>query len=61
VEAVVLMRSKGFWILMIPVVLAVAGLIDGLVKTIKERRERKALIADGIDPDTVRKKAPTLP
>jgi len=60
VEAVILVHSKGFWILMIPVVLAVAGLIDGLVKTIKERRERKALIASGVDPDTVRKRAPTL-
>jgi len=55
-----LVHSKGFWILMIPVVLAVAGLIDGLVKTIKERRVRKALIASGVDPDTVRKRAPTL-
>jgi hypothetical protein len=45
---------------MIPVVLAVAGLVDGLVKTIRERRERKALIASGIDPDTVPKRAPTL-
>ena len=60
VEAVVLVHSRRFWILMIPVALAVAGLIGAIVETIKERRERKALIADGIDPDTVRKKAPTL-
>jgi hypothetical protein len=60
VEAVVLMRSKGFWILMIPVALAVIGAIAGLVKMIMERRERQALIARGIDPDTVSKRAPTL-
>ena len=60
-EAVVLMNAfKGFWILMIPVALAVVGAIAGLVKMILERRERQALIARGIDPDTVAKRAPTL-
>ena len=59
-EAVVLIHSRGFWILMIPVALAVIGAIAGLVKMIMERRERQALIARGIDPDTVSKRAPTL-
>jgi hypothetical protein len=31
-----------------------------LIKLIGEKRERKALIEDGVDPDTVAKKAPTL-
>jgi len=60
VEAVILMRFRGFWILMIPVALVVVGAVTELVKMVRERRERQALIEQGIDPDTVPKKAPTL-
>jgi hypothetical protein len=61
VEAIVLMRGfRGFWILMIPLALLVAGLVTELVKMIVARQERQSLIERGIDPDSVTKKAPTL-
>jgi hypothetical protein len=53
-------RHGALWILMIPLVLVVIGAIVELSKLISEKRERKALIEDGVDPDTVAKKAPTL-
>ena len=59
-EAVVLLRFKHFWILMIPLALVVIGAIVELVKLMGERRERQALLKEGVDPDTVAKKAPTL-
>jgi hypothetical protein len=52
------LRGLGFWL--IPIGLFVVGTINGIVKMIIDRRERRALIAQGIDPDTVRKQAPTL-
>jgi hypothetical protein len=61
VECLILMRGfRGFWILMIPIVLLVAGAVSELVKMMLARQERQALIERGIDPDTVPKKAPTL-
>jgi len=61
VECFILMRGfRGFWILMIPIVLLVAGAVSELVKMVLARQERQALIERGIDPDTVPKKAPTL-
>ena len=60
-ECLILMRGfRGFWILMIPIVLLVAGAVSELVKMMLARQERQALIERGIDPDTVPKKAPTL-
>jgi hypothetical protein len=53
-------RHGALWILMIPIALVVIGAIVELIKLIGEKRERKALIEDGVDPDTVAKKAPTL-
>jgi len=61
VECFILIRGfRGFWILMIPIVLLVAGAVSELVKMVLARQERQALIERGIDPDTVPKKAPTL-
>jgi hypothetical protein len=60
VEAIVLIRLRGFWILTIPIVLVVVGAVTELVKMILARQERQALIERGIDPDTVTKRAPTL-
>ena len=57
--AVLLMR-KGWWILMVPLALVVVGAVTELVKMAMARRERQALIASGVDPETVTKKAPTL-
>ena len=54
------MHSKGWWILMIPLALVVIGAIVELIKLMGEKREHKALVAQGVDPDTVAKKAPTL-
>jgi predicted membrane channel-forming protein YqfA (hemolysin III family) len=51
---------KGWWILMIPLALVVIGAIVELIKLIAEKREHKALVAEGVDPETVAKKAPTL-
>ena len=53
-------RFRGFWILLIPLALVVVGAIVGIVEMIRDDRKRKELIAQGIDPDTVRKKAPIL-
>jgi len=57
---VVLLMRKGWWILMIPLALVVVGAVTELVKMMLARRERQALIENGVDPDTVAKKAPTL-
>jgi hypothetical protein len=51
---------RGWWILWIPLALVVIGGIIEAMKLIGEKRERKALLEDGVDPDTVAKKAPTL-
>ena len=56
----VMHRFRGFWILSIPLALVVVGAIVGIVEMIRDDRKRKELIAQGIDPDTVPKKAPTL-
>jgi hypothetical protein len=45
---------------MIPLALVGVGAIVELVKMAIASRERKALVEQGIDPDTVAKKAPTL-
>lgn len=50
----------GWWILWIPLALVVIGAIVELIKLIGEKEERKALVEEGVDPDTVAKKAPTL-
>jgi len=52
--------GRGWWILMIPLALVGVGAIVELVKMAIASRERKALVEQGIDPDTVAKKAPTL-
>jgi hypothetical protein len=53
-------RSWGWWILMIPLALVIIGAIVELFKLIGEKQERKTMIEEGVDPDTVAKKAPTL-
>jgi hypothetical protein len=61
--SVVLLRrhmGRGWWILWIPLVLVLIGGIIEAIKLMGEKRERKALLEDGVDPDTVAKKAPTL-
>jgi hypothetical protein len=45
---------------MIPIALVVVGAVIELVKMMLARQERQALVEQGIDPDTVPKKAPTL-
>ena len=52
--------GRGWWILMIPLALVGVGAIVELVKMAVASRERKTLVEQGIDPDTVAKKAPTL-
>ena len=51
---------RGWWILWIPLVLVLIGGIIEAIKLMGEKRERKALLEEGVDPDTVAKKAPTL-
>jgi hypothetical protein len=51
---------RGWWILMIPLALVGVGAIVELVKMAISSRERKTLVEQGVDPDTVAKKAPTL-
>ena len=57
---VLLHWRKGWWVVMIPLALVLMGAIVELVKLIGEKQERKAMIEQGVDPDTVAKKAPTL-
>jgi hypothetical protein len=45
---------------MIPLALVGVGAIVELVKMAIASRERKTLVEQGVDPDTVAKKAPTL-
>ncbi len=56
----ILLVRKGWWILWIPLALVVIGGIIEAIKLMGEKRERKALLEEGVDPDTVAKKAPTL-
>jgi len=51
---------RAWWVLAIPLVLVGVAAIVEAIKLIGEKRERKALIEEGVDPDTVAKKAPTL-
>jgi hypothetical protein len=53
-------RGRGFWFLLIPLALVIVGAIVGIVEMVRDDRKRKELIAQGIDPDTVPKKAPIL-
>jgi len=60
VEGLILVVFKHSWWWWILPGLVVLGAIVELVKMIGEKRERKALMEEGVDPDTVAKKAPTL-
>jgi hypothetical protein len=51
---------RGSWILLIPIVLLVTAVVWELIKSMVAKQERQSLIEQGIDPDTVAKKAPTL-
>jgi hypothetical protein len=51
---------RGSWILLIPIVLLVTAVVWELIKSMMAKQERQSLIDQGIDPDTVAKKAPTL-
>jgi hypothetical protein len=58
--AVFLMRSLKGFIWLIPVAAIALWGISELVKKFLDHRERQALIERGIDPDSVKKGAPTL-
>ena len=60
VASAVFRMHRGWWILWIPLALVVIGGIIEAIKLIGERRQRKSLLEEGVDPDTVAKKAPTL-
>jgi hypothetical protein len=61
VECFILMHAfRGSWILLIPIVLLVTAVVWELIKSMMAKQERQSLIDQGIDPDTVAKKAPTL-
>jgi len=59
-QVAVIVAFMGFKIWMIPVVAVTLWGISELIKLIIAARERQALIARGIDPDSVKKSGPTL-